>query len=53
VWNHHRSALRFYRRRYAGDPRLLLLLPVVALFLLARGLVSLVRTAIVLRRQAG
>jgi N-acetylglucosaminyl-diphospho-decaprenol L-rhamnosyltransferase len=52
VWNHHRSALRFYRRRYAGDPRLLLL-PVVALFLLARGLVSLVRTAIVLRRQAG
>ena len=52
VWNHHRSALRFYRRRYAGDPRRLLL-PVVALFLLARGLVSLVRTAIVLRRQAG
>jgi N-acetylglucosaminyl-diphospho-decaprenol L-rhamnosyltransferase len=52
VWNHHRSALRFYRRRYAGDPRLLLL-PLVALFLLARGLVSLVRTAIALRRQAG
>jgi N-acetylglucosaminyl-diphospho-decaprenol L-rhamnosyltransferase len=49
VWNHHRSALRFYRRRYAGDPRLLLL-PVVALFLLARGLVSLARTAIALRR---
>jgi len=49
VWNHHRSALRFYRRRYAGDP-LLLLLPVVALFLLARGLVSLARTAIALRR---
>jgi N-acetylglucosaminyl-diphospho-decaprenol L-rhamnosyltransferase len=52
VWNHHRSALRFYRRRYAGDPRLLLL-PVVALFLLARGLVSLARTAIALRRQPG
>ena len=50
VWNHHRSALRFYRRRYAGDPRLLLL-PVVALFLLARGLVSLARTAVALRRR--
>jgi N-acetylglucosaminyl-diphospho-decaprenol L-rhamnosyltransferase len=50
VWNHHRSALRFYRRRYAGDPRLLLL-PVVALFLAARGLVSLARTAISLRRR--
>jgi N-acetylglucosaminyl-diphospho-decaprenol L-rhamnosyltransferase len=49
VWNHHRSALRFYRRRYAGDPRLLLL-PVVALFLAVRGLVSLARTAISLRR---
>ena len=49
VWNHHRSALRFYRRRYAGDPRLLLL-PVVALFLLARGLVSLARTAVAQRR---
>jgi N-acetylglucosaminyl-diphospho-decaprenol L-rhamnosyltransferase len=49
VWNHHRSALRFYRRRYAGDPRLLLL-PVVALFLLARGLVSLARTAVAKRR---
>jgi N-acetylglucosaminyl-diphospho-decaprenol L-rhamnosyltransferase len=51
VWNHHRSALRFYRRRYAGDPRRLLL-PVVALFLLARGLVSLARTAVALRRDA-
>ena len=48
VWNHHRSALRFYRRRYAGDPRLLLL-PVVVLFLAARGLASLARTAITLR----
>jgi N-acetylglucosaminyl-diphospho-decaprenol L-rhamnosyltransferase len=50
VWNHHRSALRFYRRRYAGDPRRLLL-PVVALFLLARGLVSLARTAVAQRRS--
>jgi N-acetylglucosaminyl-diphospho-decaprenol L-rhamnosyltransferase len=49
VWNHHRSALRFYRRRYAGDPRLLLL-PVVVLFLAARGLASLARTAITQRR---
>jgi N-acetylglucosaminyl-diphospho-decaprenol L-rhamnosyltransferase len=45
VWNHHRSALRFYRRRYAGDPRLLLT-PLVALFLVLRGLVSLARTAL-------
>ena len=45
VWNHHRSALRFYRRRYAGDPRLLLA-PLVALFLVLRGLVSLLRTAL-------
>jgi N-acetylglucosaminyl-diphospho-decaprenol L-rhamnosyltransferase len=51
VWNHHRSALRFYRRRYAHDPRLLLL-PVVALFLVARGLVSLARTAVA-RRHGG
>jgi N-acetylglucosaminyl-diphospho-decaprenol L-rhamnosyltransferase len=50
VWNHHRSALRFYRRRYARDPRVLLL-PVVALFLLARGLASLARTAIAQRRR--
>jgi N-acetylglucosaminyl-diphospho-decaprenol L-rhamnosyltransferase len=51
VWNHHRSALRFYRRRYARDPRLLLV-PLVALFLAARGLASLARTAIA-RRRAG
>jgi N-acetylglucosaminyl-diphospho-decaprenol L-rhamnosyltransferase len=49
VLNHHRSALRFYRRRYARDPRLLLT-PVVALFLTARGLASLARTAIARRR---
>jgi N-acetylglucosaminyl-diphospho-decaprenol L-rhamnosyltransferase len=49
VWNHHRSALRFYRRRYARDPRLLLV-PLVALFLTARGLASLARTAIARRR---
>jgi N-acetylglucosaminyl-diphospho-decaprenol L-rhamnosyltransferase len=50
VWNHHRSALRFYCRRYARDPRLLLA-PLVALFLAARGLASLARTAIALRRR--
>jgi N-acetylglucosaminyl-diphospho-decaprenol L-rhamnosyltransferase len=49
VWNHHRSALRFYCRRYARDPRLLLA-PLVALFLAARGLASLARTAIAQRR---
>jgi N-acetylglucosaminyl-diphospho-decaprenol L-rhamnosyltransferase len=49
VWNHHRSALRFYCRRYARDPRLLLA-PLVALFLGVRGLVSLARTAIAQRR---
>ena len=50
VWNHHRSALRFYCRRYARDPRLLLA-PLVALFLAARGLASLARTAIARRRR--
>jgi len=49
VWNHHRSALRFYCRRYARDPRLLLA-PLVALFLTVRGLASLARTAIARRR---
>ena len=49
VWNHHRSALRFYLRRYDRDPRLLLA-PLVALFLAARGLASLARTAIAQRR---
>jgi N-acetylglucosaminyl-diphospho-decaprenol L-rhamnosyltransferase len=50
VWNHHRSALRFYCRRYARDPRLLLA-PLVALFLAARGLASLARTAATRRRR--
>jgi N-acetylglucosaminyl-diphospho-decaprenol L-rhamnosyltransferase len=45
VWNHHRSALRFYCRRYHGDPRLALV-PLVAAFLALRGLVSLARTAV-------
>jgi N-acetylglucosaminyl-diphospho-decaprenol L-rhamnosyltransferase len=49
VWNHHRSALRFYCRRYARDPRVLLA-PLVALFLAARGLASLARTAVARRR---
>jgi len=45
VWNHHRSALRFYCRRYRRDPRLALA-PLVAAFLGLRGGVSLARTAI-------
>ena len=40
VYNHHRSALRFYCRRYARDPRILLA-PLVAATLAARGVVSL------------
>jgi len=36
VWNHHRSALRFYCRRYRRDPRLALA-PLVAAFLGLRG----------------
>src|SRR6266536_1150628 len=44
VFDHHRSTLRFYRRRYAGDPRLALV-PVVAAALLVRGAVSVARTA--------
>jgi N-acetylglucosaminyl-diphospho-decaprenol L-rhamnosyltransferase len=43
VINHHRSAVRFYRRRYEGDPRILLT-PVVAAGLAARLVVSLART---------
>ncbi len=50
VLNHHRSALRFYRRRYARDPRLALL-PLVAAFLALRGLASLARTAIAQARS--
>jgi N-acetylglucosaminyl-diphospho-decaprenol L-rhamnosyltransferase len=44
VVNHHRSTLRFYCRRYARDPRILLA-PAVAAFLLLRGVLSLARTA--------
>jgi N-acetylglucosaminyl-diphospho-decaprenol L-rhamnosyltransferase len=52
VVHHHRSALRFYCRRYARDPRLVMA-PVVAGFLAARGVASLARTAVAQRRQAG
>jgi N-acetylglucosaminyl-diphospho-decaprenol L-rhamnosyltransferase len=45
VLNHHRSAMRFYRHRYAGDPRIALL-PVVAAGLLVRGVISVARTAV-------
>jgi N-acetylglucosaminyl-diphospho-decaprenol L-rhamnosyltransferase len=45
VLDHHRSTLRFYRRRYARDPRLVLL-PLVAAALLVRGAASIVRTAL-------
>jgi N-acetylglucosaminyl-diphospho-decaprenol L-rhamnosyltransferase len=44
VLDHHRSTLRFYRRRYARDPRILLT-PLVAVLLAARALVSLARAA--------
>lgn len=42
VIDHHRSTLRFYCRRYARDPRIVLA-PAVAAFLLVRGVVSLGR----------
>ena len=42
VVHHHVSTLRFFNRRYAGDPRLLLS-PLVAAVLVARGLASLAR----------
>jgi N-acetylglucosaminyl-diphospho-decaprenol L-rhamnosyltransferase len=45
VLDHHRSTLRFYRRRYARDPRLVLL-PLVAAALLVRGAASIARTAL-------
>ena len=51
VVHHHRSTVRFYRRRYAGDPRVLLT-PLVAAGLAVRGLVSLARTARERRRGA-
>jgi N-acetylglucosaminyl-diphospho-decaprenol L-rhamnosyltransferase len=49
---HHTSAFRFYCRRYAGDPRLVLA-PLVAAFLAARGVASLARAAAARRREAG
>jgi N-acetylglucosaminyl-diphospho-decaprenol L-rhamnosyltransferase len=52
VVHHHASALRFYCRRYARDPRLVLA-PLVAGFLAVRGVASLARTAVTERRQAG
>ncbi len=45
VLDHHRSTLRFYRRRYERDPRLALL-PLVATALLVRGAVSIARAVI-------
>ena len=52
VVHHHASALRFYCRRYARDPRLVMA-PVVAAFLVLRGLASLARAAVAQRREAG
>ncbi len=53
VLDHHRSTLRFYRRRYAGDPRLALV-PAVAAGLLVRGVLSIARTAVAqLRARRG
>ncbi|HET7517507.1 MAG TPA: glycosyltransferase family 2 protein [Actinomycetes bacterium] len=52
VLHHHRSALRFYCRRYAHDPRLVMA-PLVAAFLTVRAVASLARTAVSERRQAG
>ena len=51
VLNHHRSTLRFYRRRYAHDPRLALV-PLVAAALLVRAVLSVARTALERRRAA-
>jgi N-acetylglucosaminyl-diphospho-decaprenol L-rhamnosyltransferase len=50
VLHHHRSTLRFYRRRYAGDPRVLLT-PLVAAGLAVRAAASLARAAA--RRRRG
>src|SRR4030095_5011172 len=52
VVHHHRSALRFYCRRYAGDPRLVMA-PLVAGFLAVLALASLARAAVAQRREAG
>ncbi|HEY2956715.1 MAG TPA: glycosyltransferase family 2 protein [Actinomycetota bacterium] len=51
VLSHHRSSLRFYTRRFARDPRILLT-PLVAAGLALRGAVSLARTAQVRRSEA-
>jgi N-acetylglucosaminyl-diphospho-decaprenol L-rhamnosyltransferase len=51
VINHHRSSLRFYCRRFARDPRVLLA-PLVAAGLALRAAVSLARTAQTTRSQA-
>jgi N-acetylglucosaminyl-diphospho-decaprenol L-rhamnosyltransferase len=52
VIDHHRSTLRFYRRRYGGDPRIALV-PLVAAALLVRACASIARTAVSrLRRPA-
>jgi N-acetylglucosaminyl-diphospho-decaprenol L-rhamnosyltransferase len=50
VLDHHRSALRFYVRHHRRDPRILLA-PLVAGFLTARGAVSFARTAARRRRS--
>jgi N-acetylglucosaminyl-diphospho-decaprenol L-rhamnosyltransferase len=52
VVHHHTSAFRFYCRRYAGDPRLVLA-PLVAAFLAVRGVASLARAVAARRREAG
>jgi N-acetylglucosaminyl-diphospho-decaprenol L-rhamnosyltransferase len=52
VVHHHTSAFRFYCRRYAGDPRLVLA-PLVAAFLAVRGAASLARAVAAKRREAG
>jgi N-acetylglucosaminyl-diphospho-decaprenol L-rhamnosyltransferase len=52
VVHHHASAFRFYCRRYAGDPRLVLA-PLVAAFLALRGVFSLARAVAARRREAG
>ena len=51
VVHHHKSALRFYCRRYARDPRLVMA-PLVAGFLAVRGVASLARAAVAQRREA-
>jgi len=51
VVSHHRSTMRFYCRRYARDPRILLA-PLVAAFLLLRAAASLARTAQTTRAAA-